>query len=255
MVKEERRVFIPEDTPLYEQVGDLLLIGTYHAPDTLCPEKRTRFIRELQGRNHLILEGTRQINERDRRETSFSTIALDNHVGEVHYLEEDADFFKILTQQGIRPELIGAYHSLRPLPSLCSTYGKDKGKILDALLIYLRLTKKQYPGFQNLVVENTFKKSAELIQDTEDVSVLWDIGIAFAWYLADVRNQYVIGPKSKEFYERLRGTKVEIVGASHVDFLVRFLRGEHREPVPRWEAYVGNLEKKVRSAIRKIEQR
>jgi len=258
-MKYQNHRFTDKNTPVYEEVGDLLLIGTVHTADIKKSPRRKveRFLNEILKSDHLILEGyyhkaTKLLQEKG--EPNYERTAVNNFQGPVYYLEEGSDFRGIAERYGVRRDLIGLYDLFCDLYDIVSM-SHSQDDMLDTMRTDLETKKQIYPGWNEIDSDATLRMVHVTMSNfPENPNLIADIGIMFGSYLGQLREYEILRPKTLEFNATLNGRKTEIVGADHVRCLARCLKGEDVEHPEEWKIFVEGLEPQYKDTIRRIER-
>jgi len=256
-MKYQNHGFTPKDLPIYERVGDLVLIGTNHRADTKKqPRRLGRFLDEVLGSDHLIFEGDKKSIERIRESvrTNYEKMAISEFQGPIHSLEEGANFRELGEKYGLRKDLLGLYDILSAIPQFLGV-AQSYGGFLECLSRYLDLKKQDCPGGDGIESDVTLRMVPEIMNNfLEHPGLILHVGLVYEWYLTRLRDHELLGPKTLEYSSALDGKKTEIVGADHVNYLARRLRGEDVEQPKEWGDFVKGLEPQYGNAIRMIER-
>jgi hypothetical protein len=241
-----------KNLPRYSVRGDLVLIGVAHNADGKKSQKKERrFLGEISSTEHLILEGNlaaTEIREQSGR-TNYETLATQHFNGPIHHLEEKSRIIDVCTENGIRRELIGLYDLLYQIPNLLAE--GYKGDVVSAL----KYREQMYPGWEELDLESTIRMLAETIGNFPDSPNLTaKVGSIFREQFNRLREHGVLIPKTLEYNATLDGKKVEIVGASHMNNLIKSLKGESVPPPEKWNVFVRRFDLQYQEAIAKIEE-
>jgi len=251
--------FTCENTPIYEQVDSIVLIGVAHGANAERQrEKRAKFLAEIYRCDHLLLEGNHAVSNMNALllPTNYETTARRVFRDPAYFLEEDADIPALGEKYGVRKDLFDLYDSLQILRAglqVCN----DNPEILARMLMNdLEVKRRLYRGFDAIHPEETLRKIGEMLRlfPEEEADVVCGIGEIFEWYKARVRDHELLGPRTRNLLPRLRGRKGEIVGANHVDYLARYLRGQATGPPEDWRSFAQGLDPQQRNVIRRIEE-
>ena len=241
---------------------DLVLIGAMHnipASKVENPEKKLqRFMSELLGCGHLILEGTRSSTFREIHpdKLDFAAIATNYFKGKTYLLEGCVNNFSAIAEgYELRKDLIGLYTIIRGLSRIDANPKGFSKETQEFLSRYLK-EMKNYLGLSNMGVKDSLEKFDKLMHDFgEPLNLFSSIGIAFTWYIAEIREYEILCPRTMELVPKLNDKKREIVGPCHIDGIEQCLKGEELEAPKKWPQFIGGLGQQTRDFIRLIEDK
>src|SRR3989344_9544723 len=240
------------DLPRYIQLEDLVLIGVNH---THTPQgtKKSTFIDEIAPADHLILEGNSIIY--DEREQSYEELALRIcNSKQVHYLEDNTDFFSLCNKYGMRKDLIGLYNALGDYGEAVKISDGDTDRFISFWDYLIDNIKQYYPGFSVIDKESVMNQIIHLTHNfARYAGEINMVGTSFSRYLAAIRNHELFGQRAQEYRKNLPGKKVLIAGDGHIDYVEKYLQGEN-VPLPlQWDKFMQTLDLPVQYLVTMIE--
>lgn len=263
--KGDPRAKIPE--PEIREVGKTTLIGVNHdVPLTaiVVMPIYPRIVDKLRSAQHLLLEGTRDIIERNAvfdiagyglEEFGFETFRLRGKKEDIHCLEQTKDPIALAMSHGIDVNTAILVHSLVDIvdPRVLDPNTReeslqgivDKNRVMFPTLGESMTREELYEQYQ--VVTDNFINFRNSISSNSSLEQFVAGFKTLNVYMRFVRDFEIIGPELLQTMPTLTGETVVMMGNDHMDNLEHILRTGKVEPVPVWPEFERGFEPLVRT--------
>ena len=165
----------------------------------------------------------------------------------VIYMEKEVSLPSLLSKYNSDPLLIGATVFIdtfdrieREFPSIASSDNERFNYLMQERVS--RILSR--PGLRDLDLQRAYLKGYNMLGALANGRPVRKALIHFIDYFISVRDYEIFGPKTLEF-AALDNSKVCVIGAEHVDCLLRNVRGEPLPRPPQWLEFIGNLDAEV----------
>lgn len=248
------------NTPANREVNpDLLLIGIIHTEfgGRKFDNKMFEFKRRLHSLDHLAFEGEEHVHEQNKslHVDNYEQVGYKHFKGQKHYLDESANYSKILEKYGVSRELFTLLIALRDLKSAASHTG---GETLEKIEFGFEFKKRTYFGSEEVdtkkVMQNVTAFLVEvLIKIDENLPACLVAQEAFFQYLPRIRDYEVYAPRLKKMQTDFQGKKGAILGANHIDYLYGILSAKIKTPPPQWKELFQEMDDESKKGVMFLE--
>lgn len=244
------KIFTPENTPVYVPMGLLTMAGIVHNAvfSRYDRNKRRAFTKEVEKARKIMFEGDKAIadTELSHGNNGLETIAYRMKPSGAVFLEESVNYPELGKRYGISPDELLFYTLVDSVGiALDSERTLFVNQYLDS-----RAQNPAYSCFNPQRVREFFDSASSrhlIIPMVENA-----IGGIFQEYFTMVRDFEAIGPMIKEEMNN-PGRKLLVIGAMHLDYLLRYLRGQAARPLS-WHDYRQRLDPKSKNIVESIER-
>ena len=258
------RTEYPEETPVYREIDEMLLIGIDNREDAVdFPEKLDVFTERVLSREYLIVEADRRVADLalSRDSTDFMSTALRKFKAthglqaeeRIKYLGDGADYVELGRRNGLRPYLLALYSAFSDM-----AHGLSEGietQDIPELVRQSAISKAgQLVGWNAIDPNRVVDMFNTAIMELDDSHIAADIGDAAEEFIDKWALYEVLGNNLLKFDRILEGTKVAVVSAQYFRDLEKQLTDQYGMPPETWRRFIENLDHEVKNGILKIEQ-
>jgi len=241
--------------PVYLSYGPrLLFMGADHQPMHcgFFSRKKRELKKALASIDHLAFEGTYRVRVLDSelQRQSCESFAFSRFRGRMHFLDQGADYPRILLDFGISPAAFRLFSIMRHMDSIMEGNAISKSLARSALEISSRL----HPSAYSVDLD----RMADSIQSgligpfrygfpAHHMGVLEAVSKKFREFLNSVRDQRIYAPAIRSMLSELDGRIGIMIGAAHIPRICSIFDGN--APVPDWERHLGAMDDYLREGF------
>ena len=222
-----------EASPIYVRAHGVLFAGTFHNKNPEeYPSQKKQFLRHLNSSDHVFVETPDNVKP-GTKATTFEELVHFNAGRRVKVLEGELNHLALARSYGLGAENYVIYSSLFYIH-----------EAVEANRSFFDYASKKIPGFirdlsdrDKLDLEYVISSLMSINRPVmKNPNQFIRFGNAVALYFMQVRDANLLGPALAKYLD-LKGSKMVVVGAGHVENLLKFLEGEDINP-PMWDDFV-----------------